>query len=64
MGHMIQPYVKDNPQMTGALWRSREDRMQISYSNFDLDLFAKETGTPDSRVGDGAEGLGCRRGGP
>ncbi len=45
MVHMIKPYANDNPQMTGALWRSREDRMQISYGKFDLDLFARETGT-------------------
>lgn len=44
MEHLIKPYAKDNPQMTGALWRIRQDRMQISYSKFDLDLFAKETG--------------------
>ena len=44
MDQLIKPHVKDNPQMTGVLWRSREDRMPISYSKFDLDLFAKETG--------------------
>ena len=44
MDHLIKPYVKDNPQLAGALWRIREDRMPISYSTFDLTLFAKETG--------------------
>jgi len=44
MDHLIKPYVKDNPQLTGVLWRIRQDRMPISYSKFDLDLFAKETG--------------------
>ena len=44
MDHLIKPYIKDNPQMTGALWRSREDRMQICYGPLDLQMFAKETG--------------------
>jgi len=44
MDHLIKPYVKDNPQLTGALWRIREDRMPISYSKFDLELFGRETG--------------------
>jgi hypothetical protein len=52
MDHFIKPYVKDNPQMTGALWRSREDRMQISYGKFDLELFARET----NRLPGGSEG--------
>jgi len=43
--HLFKPYVKDNPQLTGALWRIRSDRMPISYSGADLALFAKETGT-------------------
>ncbi len=44
MDHLIKPYAKDNPQLTGVLWRIRQDRMPISYSKFDLELFAKETG--------------------
>jgi hypothetical protein len=44
MDHLIKPYVKDNPQLTGVLWRIRQDRMPISYSKYDIDLFAKETG--------------------
>ncbi len=44
MDHLIKPHVKDNPQLTGVLWRIRQDRMPISYSKFDLDLFARETG--------------------
>jgi hypothetical protein len=44
MDHLIKPYVKDNPQLTGALWRSRCDRMQISYAKYDLDLYATDKG--------------------
>jgi hypothetical protein len=46
MDTLIKPYAKDNPQMTGALWRLRSDRMQISYGREDLALFSKETSTP------------------
>jgi hypothetical protein len=46
MDVLIKPYAKDNPQMTGALWRIRSDRMQISYGRADLELFSKETNTP------------------
>jgi len=46
MDHLIKPYVKDNPQLTGILWRSRCDRMAVSYGKADLELFSKETGTP------------------
>ena len=42
--HLVKPYVKDNPQLTGVLWRIRCDRMRISYGKADLELFAKETG--------------------
>lgn len=45
MDSLIKPYAKDNPQLMGALWRIRSDRMQISYSRYDMDLFTKETGT-------------------
>jgi len=45
MDHLIKPYVKDNPQLTGALWRIREDRMPISYGPADIAMFAKETDT-------------------
>ena len=45
MDHLIKPYVADNPQLTGALWRIRCDRMPISYGKADLELFAKETNT-------------------
>jgi hypothetical protein len=44
MDHLIKPYMKDNPQLTGALWRIRCDRMPISYGKADLELFSKETG--------------------
>ena len=45
MDHMIKPYVNDNPQLTGVLWRIRCDRMPISYGKADLALFSQETGT-------------------
>lgn len=45
MDHLIRPYVQENPQLTGALWRSRLDRLPISYGRGDIELFAKETGT-------------------
>lgn len=41
----FKPYVRDNPQLTGMLWRIRSDRMQISYGRGDIELFARETGT-------------------
>jgi len=46
MDHLIKPYARENPQLTGALWRIRCDRMPISYGKADLELFSKETGTP------------------
>lgn len=46
MDHLIKPYVKDNPQLTGVLWRIRCDRLPISYGKADLELFSKETNTP------------------
>ncbi len=48
----IAPYVKDNPQMTGVLWRIRQDRMPVSYGKADLELFSKETNTPLPPGGD------------
>ena len=38
--------MQDNPQLTGALWRIRCDRMPISYSRADLEMFSAETKTP------------------
>ena len=52
MDHLIKPYVKDNPQLAGALWRIRCDRMPISYGKADIALFATETNTPLPRGGD------------
>jgi len=51
--HLIKPYAQDNPQLTGILWRIRCDRMPISYSRPDINLFSKE-----SRInhGDGTVG--------
>jgi hypothetical protein len=44
MDNLIKPYVETNPQLLGALWRIRCDRMPISYGRADLEMFAKETG--------------------
>ena len=44
MDHLVGQYAADNPQLKGALWRIRCDRMPISYSKDDLALFSKETG--------------------
>ncbi len=41
----ILPNAAANPQLKGALWRVRCDRMQISYGSADVDLFCSETGT-------------------
>ncbi len=53
MDHLIKPYVKDNPQLAGALWRIRCDRMPISYGPADIQLFSKETNTPLPPGGEG-----------
>ena len=52
MDHLVKPYVQDNAQLTGVLWRIRCDRMPISYGKADLELFAKETNTPLPPGGD------------
>lgn len=52
MDHLVKPYVKDNPQLTGVLWRIRCNRMPISYGIEDIKLFAKETNTPLPPGGD------------
>lgn len=44
LDHTIKPYVADNPQLAGVLWRIRCFRMPISYGKADLELFSKETG--------------------
>jgi hypothetical protein len=44
LDHLIKPYVKDNPQLSGILWRNRSNRMPISFSPYDIRLFAGETG--------------------
>lgn len=43
---LLKPYAATNPQLKGALWRIRSDRMQPSYRPTDIDLFSSETGTP------------------
>ena len=42
----IKPYAASNPQLKGALWRIRSDRMQISYGQNDVTMFSTETSTP------------------
>ncbi|NLB68798.1 MAG: hypothetical protein GX804_03805 [Lentisphaerae bacterium] len=44
MDHLIKPYIEDNPQFAGILWRIRCDRMRVSYGKDDLEMFARETG--------------------
>jgi len=46
MDHLVKPYAKDNPQLTGVLWRIRSNRMPISYGPADIQMFSKETNTP------------------
>jgi fibronectin type 3 domain-containing protein len=41
----LLPNAAANPQLKGALWRIRSDRMQISYGLADVNLFCSETGT-------------------
>lgn len=45
LDHLFVPYLKNNPQLSGVLWRIRSERMPISYSEWDVKLFARETGT-------------------
>jgi fibronectin type 3 domain-containing protein len=45
MDSLLKPNVAANPQLTGALWRIRSDRMQISYGPDDIALFCSETAT-------------------
>ncbi|OGV37478.1 MAG: hypothetical protein A2X48_19180 [Lentisphaerae bacterium GWF2_49_21] len=42
---LVTEKIKDNPQISGMLWRMRNDRMVISYGEEDVKLFCKETGT-------------------
>ena len=46
MDHLVKPYVKDNPQLAGVLWRIRCNRLPISYGPADIALFFRETGKP------------------
>ena len=50
--HLYLPYVKDNPQLKGMLWRIRQDRMPISYSKADIQMFCQDTNTPYPPGGD------------
>jgi hypothetical protein len=42
---VIGKNIAANPQLGGVLFRMRSDRLPISYSRFDVELFARETGT-------------------
>jgi hypothetical protein len=44
VNHLTVPYIKDNPQLTGLLWRIRSERGPISYGIHDIRLFGRETG--------------------
>jgi hypothetical protein len=46
LNNFIGQYAATNPQLKGALWRMRCDRMQISYGATDATLYSTETGTP------------------
>ncbi|MDD3319858.1 MAG: T9SS type A sorting domain-containing protein [Paludibacter sp.] len=47
--HLFKPYVNENPQLTGMLWRIRCDMMPISYSDTDVALYNSEMGTSVTR---------------
>ena len=54
MDSLFRPYVESNPQLKGMLWRSRQDRMQISYSRQDIARFARESSITPPSESDGA----------
>lgn len=41
---LIGKNIEEYPQIKGVLWRIRCDRMPISYSKYDIELFSSETG--------------------
>ncbi|MDR1585564.1 MAG: hypothetical protein LBS07_05265, partial [Prevotellaceae bacterium] len=41
---LIKENIEEYPQIKGALWRIRCDRMPVSYSEYDISLFSEETG--------------------
>lgn len=41
---IIGKNIKDNPQISGLLWRQRQDRIKCSYGEADVALYCKETG--------------------
>jgi hypothetical protein len=47
MDSLIKPYAASNPQLKGALWRIREDRMPVSYGPADVSKFCADTGTTE-----------------
>lgn len=50
---LVGKYAARNPQLLGVLWRIRSDRMPISYSRADIEMFVRETGTtPSGTVSD------------
>jgi len=41
---VVGRHVDDNPHIEGIFWRMRNDRMMISFSRHDVEMFARETG--------------------
>ncbi len=42
---VIGDFIPKNPQIAGILFRIRSDRLPISYSRYDIEMFSKETRT-------------------
>lgn len=54
-GEIVGERIADNPQIGGLLMRMRSDRLPISYSRYDVEMFARETGeTPPAGASDEA----------
>jgi hypothetical protein len=45
LDHLYKPYVNDNPQLAGMMWRMRYDRLPISYGKKDIAMYNAETGS-------------------
>jgi hypothetical protein len=45
LDNFIGQYAATNPQLKGAMWRIRSDRMQISYGHDDAVQYSTDTGT-------------------
>lgn len=49
---VIGDRIKENPQIAGIMFRIRCERLPISYSRYDIEMFARETG---SQIPDGLD---------